>query len=379
MTFAAHVAPALAWGAVVRWWLAIGVMAVVWLFTARRLHALFSDPPRPRWVVRLIDEPMFLHWAAGLVALPLLLFGLGVLTALSISGCAPGAPARAPSVPVAAVWGYGGGLLIAAFGLYVRRRRVRAREIAVPMRRLHGDLDGYRIAHLSDLHIGSYDDRARGLEWARATHALGPDLIVVTGDLVTSGTAYHADVAKVIAALSARDGVFVVLGNHDQWDDQALARAIEASGARVLRNEWLRIERGEGAFVLAGVDDGYTGKGDLDRTLTGRPDGLPTVLLAHYPSVFRRAAQRGVELTLSGHTHGGQFGVPFLADRVNLATAVGQRSRGLFRDGDSALYVSAGLGTTGPPLRIGVAPEIAMIVLRGLSVRPADAARPRAA
>lgn len=366
MTLAAHAAPVLAWAAVAPWWLAVGVLAVVWLLTARRVHALFSDPPRPRWVVRLIDEPMFLHWAAGLVALPLSLGALGVLTAFSIAGCAPGAPVHALTFRELALGGYAGGLMVAGFGLYVRRRRVRLRAIEVGLARLHPDLDGYRIAHLSDLHIGSYDDRARGLAWARKTNRLAPDLIVVTGDLVTSGTAYHADVAAVIAALRARDGVFVVLGNHDQWDDRALSKAIEAHGPRVLRNEWLPIQRGAGAFVLAGVDDGYTEKDDLGRALEGRPDHLPTVLLAHYPSFFRRAAEHGVDLTLSGHTHGGQFGVPFFADRLNLASAVGQRPRGLFRDGASALYVSAGLGTTGPPLRIGVAPEIAILVLRAL-------------
>mgnify|MGYP003402319121 CR=1 FL=1 len=365
MTLAAHVAPVLAWASLVRWWIALAVMLVVWALSARRAHALFADPPRARWITRYVDEPMFLHFAAGLVALPLFLIGALAIGTASITGCAPsGVPLRALALPQAALAAFGGGLVVAGWGLWGRRRWVKTRRIEIGMRRLHGDLDGYRIAHLSDLHIGSYDRRARGLQWARLVNATEPDLVVVTGDLVTSGTAYYDDAAAVIGALRAPDGVYVVLGNHDQWDDEALARALGESGARVLRNEWVKIQRGSGALLLAGVDDAYTSKDDLDRTLANRPGGVPTVLLAHYPDFFRGAREHGVELTLSGHTHGGQFGLPFLADRLNLARALRQRPRGMVRQGESALYVNAGLGTTGPPLRIGVAPEIAVLVLR---------------
>lgn len=365
MTFAAHVAPALAWSSLIRWWMALSAMLVVWALTARRAHALFADPPRPRWITRWVDEPMFLHFAAGLVALPLLAAGAVALGAAGMAGCAPtAAPLHGAGLPRAALAAFGAGFVVAGWGLWGRRRWVKTRRIEIAMPRLHADLDGYQILHLSDLHIGSYDPRARGLEWAKLANASEPDLVVVTGDLVTSGTAYYDDVAAVIGALRAPDGVYVVLGNHDQWDDEALASALGERGVRVLRNEWVQIQRGAGALIVAGVDDAYTGKDDLSLALADRPTGLPTVLLAHYPDFFRDARERGVELTLSGHTHGGQFGVPFFADRLNLARALRQSPRGLFRRGDSTLYVNAGLGTTGPPLRIGVAPEIAVLVLR---------------
>jgi uncharacterized protein len=115
--------------------------------------------------------------------------------------------------------------------------------------------------------------------------------------------------------------------------------------------------------VVAALDDYSTGKDDLERTLAGRP-AAPTLLLSHFPHFFERAAERGVELTLSGHTHGGQIGLPLLGERLNIASLLGQRSRGLYRQGKSALYVNAGLGTTGPPMRLGIAPEIALFVLR---------------
>lgn len=367
MTAVAHVAPALAWSVFLPWWLALALALCAWTYTAWRVQRLLGDPPRPRWVTRLLDEPMFLHWAAGLLALPLAALGALALAAASLGGCAPSAvPAHLASTPDAALGALGTGLVVSAWALWGRRRFVQRRVLEVPMRRLHADLDGYRIVQLSDLHIGSYDGKDRGFEWAAMASALEPDLIVVTGDLVTSGTAYYDDVAEVLGALRAKDGVFVVMGNHDQWNNEALTRAIEARGVRVLKNERARIARGDGAFTLAGVDDAYSGSDDIEATLAGRPQALPTVLLAHYPDFFGPAARHGVELTLSGHTHGGQFGVPFLAQRANLATALRQPSRGLFRDGDSVLYVSAGLGTTGPPMRLGVAPEIAVLVLRKL-------------
>ena len=104
--------------------------------------------------------------------------------------------------------------------------------------------------------------------------------------------------------------------------------------------------------------------GWLDRTLAERPDGAPTVLLAHDPALFPSAAARGVDLTLSGHTHGGQLGVPFFARRLNLARVMTRFPSGFYREGASTLFVNHGLGTTGVPIRLLVAPEIAVLTLR---------------
>jgi predicted MPP superfamily phosphohydrolase len=111
------------------------------------------------------------------------------------------------------------------------------------------------------------------------------------------------------------------------------------------------------------LDDWSTDRDDLDRTLAERPEGAPTVLLSHYPEFFEEAARRDVDLVLSGHTHGGQIGVPF-AGRMTLSRFARQRAAGLHERGRSRLYVHAGLGTTGPPMRLGVPPEIAVFVLR---------------
>jgi hypothetical protein len=236
--------------------------------------------------------------------------------------------------------------------------------VEAPIAGLSPAFDGYRIAHLSDLHIGSIDRLERGLEWAGRANALSPDLAVVTGDFVSSGTAYYRDAAAVVGVLQATDGTVAVLGNHDQWNAPHLIDLLQQQGVRVLCNQSIVLRRDGARLTLAGLDDEYAGRSDLELTLAERESGVPTVLLAHYPSIFPRAADSGVELTLSGHTHGGQIGVPFLAERLNLARLSGQASRGLHRRGKSLIHVSAGLGTSGPPLRLGIPPEITLVVLR---------------
>lgn len=358
ITALAHVVPALALCVWLPVWIVVPFAAVVFVFTSRRILRLLGDPRRRRWVVRVVDEPLFCVWGAGLLALPLLVVGVVGALVLSRMGLSGG------GLPTVALAAFAVGLAVSAWSVWGRRRFVRVARVEVPIAGLHPDLDGFRVAHLTDLHIGSFDPLERGLEWARLANRLEPDLTVVTGDLVTAGTTYYADAAEVLAALGAPHGVFVAMGNHDQWNNDELSSALEQRGMTVLRNAWRSVRRGQGELVLAGLDDAYTDKADLDATLSGRPEGVPVVLLAHYPDFFPAAARRGVSLVLSGHTHGGQIGVPFLADRWNLARALRQLGRGLHYAGESQLYVSAGLGTTGAPIRLGVAPEIALLVLR---------------
>jgi predicted MPP superfamily phosphohydrolase len=236
--------------------------------------------------------------------------------------------------------------------------------VEVPIPGLSPELDGYSIAQVSDLHIGNFDGKERGFEWAKRVNRLAPDLVAVTGDLVTSGTGFYEDVAEVLGALRGKDGVFVSMGNHDQWNPDALVALIEARGSVVLRNASTVVRRGGAELVVAGIDDRMSGRADLERTLDGRPGHAPTVLLSHYPDFFDEAARRGVELVLSGHTHGGQIAVPFFARQVSLSRLARQHAAGLHLSGASRLYVNAGLGTTGPPVRLGVAPEISVFVLR---------------
>lgn len=337
---------------------ALGAAGALWGATALRLQTIALDRRRPRWHTRWVDMPLFWHW--GGCWFGSLLFAASGLALVAARGLGW----TSLSFNALALGCYLAGLAVSAWGVGPGRRWIRVRRIEVPIAGLSPAFDGYRIVQLSDLHIGSFAPRARGVRWAELANRCEPDLAVVTGDFVSSGTDFYGDAADVVARLRAPDGVVAVLGNHDQKDSADLERRLRECDVRVLGNACSVVRRGEAELCVAGVGDRWTRQTDLEAALAGRPSGATTVLLAHDPECFERAAARGVQLTLSGHTHGGQIGVPFVAQRLNIARLAGQRPRGLARLGSSFLYVTAGLGTTGPPLRLGVPPEVALLVLR---------------
>lgn len=325
-----------------------------------RLTKLFPDRPRSAWVLHLVEEPYFAHWCAALgSAAPIALYALGKAVVFAVLGRA----FEPPTTFALAV--YGGGLLLALWGVFVRRRWVLLRKIELEMPGLPPEFDGYRVAQLSDLHIGGLTPRKWGEAWARLSNDAAPDLVVVTGDLVSSGVEFHGDIAAVIGALRAEDGVFVTMGNHDYFGDgEPLIGLLRAQGATVLRNEGTTVKRGDASLFVAGIDDTWTRRADVGRALSGRLPGAFTLVLAHDPSLFLDAVREGANLVLSGHTHGGQVALPFFPRLLSLARLTHRFYLGLYREGNAALYVHPGLGTTGPPIRIGVAPEVAILTLR---------------
>jgi hypothetical protein len=239
------------------------------------------------------------------------------------------------------------------------RAVVERREITLPG--LPAALDGLRVAQLSDVHCGPYVPRWMYRAWASRASSLGADVIALTGDLITSGEGYLDDVRDLVSRLAAPHGVVACMGNHDYFGTESgVVDALRAGGARLLRNEGHALTRDGAALWVAGVDDRWTKRDDLAAALRDRPRGAPVLLLAHDPGSFPEAVAAGVALTLSGHTHGGQIGVR----NANLARLAFARAAGLFREGDSALYVNRGIGTTGPPVRVGMWPEIALLTLR---------------
>jgi predicted MPP superfamily phosphohydrolase len=162
--------------------------------------------------------------------------------------------------------------------------------------------------------------------------------------------------------------VFVSMGNHDYFGEgEPLVTLLRNGGVNVLRNEGRLLQRSGGELWLAAIDDTWTRRDDIARALSGRPEGTASVLLAHDPERFRDAAKHGVSLTLAGHTHGGQIAVPFLYRWLSLSHLTHHFHVGTYRDGRSTLYVHPGLGTTGPPMRLGVAPVVAILTLRAAS------------
>jgi predicted MPP superfamily phosphohydrolase len=234
-------------------------------------------------------------------------------------------------------------------------------EHEVVVDRLPAALDGLRVVQLTDLHCGPFVSEQRVAGWVERANALRGDLVALTGDFIAWGGGYVKAVARALGGLRAPRGVFACMGNHDYFGSGAgerLVAALEAQGIEVLRN---RSRALAGGLTVAGVDDAWSRRFDLRRALDGA--GGFTLLLCHDPAAFPRIAAARVPFTLSGHTHAGQFAVPGVA-RWNLAALITRYSAGLYREADSALYVSSGLGTTGPPLRIGTRAEIAVLTLR---------------
>ncbi len=320
-----------------------------------RFRRLFPDRPRSSLALHLIEEPFFAHWSAALGAsIPIVVYAIAKAAVLGALGKRPELPSTF------ALAGYGVALSLSLWGVFVRRRWV---DIVIPG--LPPEFEGYRVAQLSDLHIGGFTPAKWGESWARMSNAASPDLVVVTGDLVSSGVDFHGDIAHVIGKLRAEDGVYVSMGNHDYFGDgEPLITMLRAKGAVVLRNEGTTVTRGKATMFVAGVDDTWTRRANLARALERRAPGVLTLLLSHDPALFPAAAKEGISLVLSGHTHGGQVALPFFPKFLSLGKLAHRFHLGLYRDGDSTLYVHPGLGTTGPPIRVGVAPEIAILTLR---------------
>jgi len=242
--------------------------------------------------------------------------------------------------------------------------QVALRNVKVPLRRLSPSFEGFRIAQLTDLHIGPTLGKGWLQDVVARTNAANPDLIVITGDLVDGSVETLRNDTAPLADLKAKHGVFFVTGNHEYYSgaDEWIAE-LGRLGVRVLRNEHLPIGGKEG-FDLAGVDDWGSkrfGNGhgpDLERALAGRDSSRELVLLAHQPKQIHDAAAKGVGLQISGHTHGGQI-FPW-----NLFVRLDQPYvSGLDRHLDTMIYVSRGTGFWGPPMRVGAPSEIAILEL----------------
>lgn len=229
------------------------------------------------------------------------------------------------------------------------------------LRRLPKSMEGLRIVHLSDLHLGPLTSEAQLVRAIETANSLNPDIVALTGDYISHERQYAAPCAEIVGRLRSRYGVYAVLGNHDHWTDAALITDLfRAEGIKVLINEGMRFEKDGDAFWLAGVNDTMVGLEDISLAMAGSSENEMKLLLAHNPIILRRAARAGIDLVLSGHTHGGQ--VALRADRS------GGRSRrrvlnGLGRHGNTQIYVTRGLGTVILPIRYGCPPEVSLLEL----------------
>jgi predicted MPP superfamily phosphohydrolase len=254
--------------------------------------------------------------------------------------------------------------LVSTYGVVYARSAFEIVNIDMPIASLPKEMVGFRIAQLSDLHAGPFISERQMVKIVTEANRLSPDLIVVTGDIIHSSKDYIPPCMRALSGLRANHGIFACMGNHEYWvDPDTIRRAVEAIGIKMLINEGRILGIGESRLNLSGIDDLRHGVPDLRAALEGLDPAAPTLLLSHRPEAFPAAARHGVDLTLSGHYHGGQvkvkaFGIPLTP--VRLLT---KYVEGPFRIGTSRLYVSRGLGTTGTPVRLGSRPELTLIRL----------------
>ena len=233
----------------------------------------------------------------------------------------------------------------------------------IHLQRLPRELDGFRIVQLSDIHHSPFTSREQIERAVETANSLQPDIVALTGDYVSKERAYAAPCAELLSGLRARHGVYAVLGNHDHWTDAALITDLfRAEGITVLVNQGMRFENNGAAFWLAGVDDTMVGLEDLPLALAGSSDNEFKLLLAHNPIILRRAARAGVDLVLSGHTHGGQ--VRLRSERNTAGRPRRRLLKGLARQGETQIYITRGLGTVVLPVRFGCPPEVSLLELR---------------
>lgn len=257
---------------------------------------------------------------------------------------------------------------LVGFGAIVERTDFRVNEVHVPIPGLHPDLARLRLVQLSDIHLSAFlseEEFARAVDMA---NELRPHLVFVTGDLISVHNDPLDACLRQIARLRADAGVLGCLGNHEIYaglEDTATEQAARL-GIPFLRGEARGLRFGNARLNVAGLD--YQRMGWHDHYLEGAEGlvapGALNLLLQHNPDVFPTAARQGWDLTLAGHTHGGQVNFEILNQSLNIARFYTPFVRGLYRSGRSAIYVTRGIGTIGMPARIGAPPEITLLHLR---------------
>jgi predicted MPP superfamily phosphohydrolase len=270
---------------------------------------------------------------------------------------------------------------VAAYSVLVEPRWLEVKEVEVPLARLPRGLDGLRIAHLSDFHCSPMVSDEFLARCIRAATDADVDLALVTGDYVTDSDYWVPGLTPLLSGLRARHGVLAILGNHDHYVcPDRVAEAVTSAGVEMLRNESCRLEiHGETLWIM-GIDSLRARQYRLTkaeqeaidrkmhrylcRALEGVDEEGCRILMAHSPDIFPDAQQAGIDLVLSGHTHGGQVRFPVIGATVVPSKFGARYAAGLFIENGTALYVNRGLGVVRLPIRFLCRPELSILTLR---------------
>ncbi len=253
-------------------------------------------------------------------------------------------------------------LAVTSWGYRVAAAKPWVTNLDVVAKNLPAELDGFTIAQISDLHLGVLVDGPQLNRIVDQINDIRPDLVVITGDLVDENAEHLLALADPLKRVNSRYGMVAVTGNHEYY--AGVRKVIEHAsdiGIRYLQNEKVVLPNG---LILYGLNDptarqmGYP-SATVEQVVGPEAREATSVLLCHQPRHYNRIAQLGVTLTLSGHTHGGQlWPMAFITRRVF------EHAEGVYNIGDSVFYVSRGLGTWGPPMRVGSPPELVIARLR---------------
>ncbi|MFC1728824.1 metallophosphoesterase [candidate division KSB1 bacterium] len=230
--------------------------------------------------------------------------------------------------------------------------------------RLPENLRGLKIAQVSDYHCSMYTTTEVIAQTVGIVNDAKPDFIFLTGDFVPREADYIYPCMDAVKNFKARYGTFATLGNHDYWADAPLiTREIERHGIPVFVNRGVTLNIRDEKLNILGVDDLWEGTPDINAALKTVEKGPFNILMSHQPPYWDEVTKHGIELTLSGHTHGGQIGVELLGMGYHVGELFNKYNKGLFKSSGCMLYVNQGIGFTGPPIRVNTPPEITLITL----------------
>ena len=250
-------------------------------------------------------------------------------------------------------------MLLSGYGAAYAGKAYDIQEVTLPFGR------SLRVVQLTDIHAGIYMTRDEIRRYANQAISLRPDLFVLTGDFISNSTTFLPGCLAEMVRVHPRFGTFATLGNHERMygGSGEIEAVFRAHGIPLLNNAHRIIQTEQGAFAVAGIDDLQRGSPDLEAALRGLDPVVPTLLLSHRPEIFPAAAGRGIPLTLAGHWHGGQVKLNLPGGAISFAHFRTPYPEGLYRIGESHLYVSRGIGTTGTPVRLNARPEVTIFHL----------------
>ncbi len=245
--------------------------------------------------------------------------------------------------------------------------KINISNLSIPLPRLPVEFDSYRIAQLSDFHLGTWLEGQDIIKIVDIVNKLEPDLIAITGDFVNSDPERYAPILiQALSKLRAADCAVAVLGNHDHYTDSKIIREVlHRSNIVELRNRIYPIQRNMAYLYLAGIDDRLTRNDDLQSVIDKIPDeNSSVILLAHEPDFADISSKSGkFDMQISGHTHGGQICLPFLGN-LYLPRLGRKYPSGKYRVDNMILYTNRGIGTSWLKLRYNCPPEISVFTLR---------------